>query len=72
MLETSMMLGCLIGPVLGAGMYSVGGYLGPFYAFAITNLIVYGYLVTPMLNELSIKEEILKNKIEEQNKNSLD
>ena len=61
MLESSMMLGCLIGPVLGALMYSVGGYLGPFYAFALTNMIVYVCLVIPMLNELSVKEEILKN-----------
>jgi hypothetical protein len=61
MLETSMMLGCLIGPVLGAAMYSIGGYLGPFYAFALMNLFVYIFLVLPMLKDLSVKEERLKN-----------
>ena len=60
MLETSMMIGMLLGPVLGAGMYSIGGYLGPFYFFAVTNLLVYIYMVIPMIKDLNKKEEEVK------------
>ena len=60
MIETSMMMGCLLGPILGAGLYSIGGYIGPFYSFATAIFVLYIFLVIPMLRELDKKEEILK------------
>jgi len=39
LLETIAGLGCILGPVMGAFLYSFLGYSGTFYAFGIVNII---------------------------------
>ena len=58
-IEGATGLGLLFGPIIGAGLYALFGYCGPFFSLAIINSIVYYLMVKPILKLVSVKEEIL-------------
>jgi MFS family permease len=42
--EAACGVGFLVGPLIGAVLYSIGGYVLPFATFAATYMITYPYI----------------------------
>ena len=43
--EASTGLGFLFGPLIGAGLYSVGGYILPFYGLSMVYIIFFPVII---------------------------
>jgi MFS family permease len=46
----------IFAPIIGSGLYAVGGYLASFYAVSLFNLFFYFLLVSPVLVLIKCKE----------------
>jgi len=61
MLEACTGLGYLFGPMIGSGLYSIGGYLLPFYGMATVYLLMFPFLFQTLkkidAKEASMEEE---------------
>ena len=68
-IESSAGMGLLLGPLMGAGLYSVGGYMLPFAILALSYFVMYPLIMVVLFklrkfeNESPPKEKHDKDKV---------
>ena len=53
----------ILAPLVGSGLYAIGGYLASFYAISLTNLFFYFLLIAPVLAVINCKEKELSKRL---------
>ena len=74
MFEAATGLGFLFGPLIGAGLYSLGGYILPFYGLSMAYIVMLPmiFYVARMVEQLEEAGSEAYNKQQEQQKNNAD
>ena len=74
MFEAATGLGFLFGPLIGAGLYSLGGYILPFYGLSMAYIVMLPmiFYVARMVEQLEEANNETYNKQQEHQKNNAD